>query len=151
MELSDSARRHLARVQASLRAQLPDASYPPAENLHVTLKFLGEANDQQIPAICEGMRDSNGVGSLTLMATELSFFPSRAPARVIVASIAGSEQPIATLHDSIEGRCRTLGFAAETRQYHPACDAGPCLARGFSTDAGAAAGSDGKCLAGPGV
>jgi 2'-5' RNA ligase len=119
IELPDDARRHAARVQTALRVHFPDASYPRAENLHVTLKFLGEAGDRQVALLCESMRHIKVDGVLELAAERMDFFPNRSLARVIVASMAGSEGIVSALHVAIEQRCRKLGFDAENRKYHP--------------------------------
>lgn len=119
LELSDEARRHLECVQQAMRAQLPAASYPKPENLHVTLKFLGHANDGQITGIYESMHQVKISGRLELAADGLDGFPKRRVARVIVAAMSGSDGVMSTLHDAVEQRCRRLGFEGEQRKYRP--------------------------------
>src|SRR5215216_1683245 len=89
IELSDAARQHLARVQETMRGQLPNVSYPRAENLHLTLKFLGDANDRQVEGLYESMAAVKVTGTLRLAASGIGFFPQRGHARVVVAPMAG--------------------------------------------------------------
>lgn len=119
IELSKAAREHLNRVQEGLRVELPKGSFSPAENLHVTLKFLGDVSDRQLPALCDSMQHVRLAGKLALSAARVDFFPSRGLARVIVATMSGSDESVAALNQAIEQRCRKLGFGAESRRYHP--------------------------------
>lgn len=119
IELSENAREHLNRVQERLRDDVPKGSFPRAENLHVTVKFLGEVSDSALPALCESMQHVRVDGELTLTAHQLGFFPLRGLARIAVASMSGSENVVEALHQGIEQRCRKLGFASENRNYRP--------------------------------
>ena len=119
IELSEPARAHLLGAQAMLRDLLPKLSIPRAENLHVTLKFLGDADDRQLDAVYESLRHVQVDGRLELAASAMSAFPQRGAARVLVASMAGSEAVVAALHNAVEQRCRRLGFTSEQRRYHP--------------------------------
>ena len=119
IELPDDVRLHLARVQEAVRGELPSASYPRADNLHVTLKFLGEVDERLLANLCESMQMVKVSGAIELQAARLDAFPPRGPARVIVAAMTGSDGVVSALHEAIEQRCRKLGFDAEQRRYHP--------------------------------
>jgi 2'-5' RNA ligase len=119
IELSDAARQHLARAQEVIRGEVPKGSYPRDENLHVTLKFLGNADDRQVGLLCESLRHVKLDGDLTLRANALACFPPRGEGRIVVASMGGSEGLVGALHQALEQRCRKLGFEAEHRRYHP--------------------------------
>jgi 2'-5' RNA ligase len=101
-----------------MRGRLPKASYPREENLHVTLKFLGDASDRQLEALCDSMRKVKVTGALLLAAAGMAFFPQRGHARVVVASMSGSEGVVAALHGAVEQRCAKMGFTSEQRRYH---------------------------------
>jgi 2'-5' RNA ligase len=119
IDLPDPVREHLVRVQSAVRAEVPKASYPKPENLHITLKFLGEADERQIARLVDSLGRVKIDGALRLTPSGLAFFPPRRHARVIVATMTGSESLVAALHLTVEQRCRALGFASETRKYHP--------------------------------
>jgi 2'-5' RNA ligase len=119
MELSDEAREHLSRVQESVRRELPKGSFPRVQNLHVTLKFLGEVGDRQLAALCESMQHIKLSARIELSAAGIDRFPQHGPPRVIVATMSGSEALVAALHQAIEQRCRKPGFDSENRRYHP--------------------------------
>jgi RNA 2',3'-cyclic 3'-phosphodiesterase len=118
IELPDDVREHLARVQERVRESAGKASYPRAENLHVTLKFLGETRDKDLPPLCESLAKVSG-GSIELTPTGIECFPEKGPVRVITAAMGGSADALAALHKSIEQRCHFLGFDRERRKYRP--------------------------------
>lgn len=118
IELPDAARQHLARAQEAVRETLGKASYPRQENLHVTLKFLGDASDRQVEGLYESMLAVKVDGALRLAAGGIAFFPQRGDARVVVASMTGSDRIVAALHGAVEQRCAKLGFTSEQRRYH---------------------------------
>jgi 2'-5' RNA ligase len=119
IELSDRARQHLARVQEALRGELPMISYPRPENLHVTLKFLGDVDGARLTALCESLARVKLSGTVEIRAAQLDAFPPHGPARILVATMTGSDGVVSALHDAIEQRARKLGFDAEHRRYRP--------------------------------
>jgi RNA 2',3'-cyclic 3'-phosphodiesterase len=119
IELSEAARQHLASVQEAMKGVLPEASYPGPENLHITLRFIGEADARQVEQLLESMQHVKVSGSPVLSAARMVYFPPKGPVRVTAASMVGSEQVVAALHQAVEQRCRKIGFEAEQRRYHP--------------------------------
>ncbi len=53
IELPDYIKTALAALQTELRQARAAVSWTRLENLHVTLKFLGEVEAQQLPAITQ--------------------------------------------------------------------------------------------------
>lgn len=120
---SDEARAGLVRVQAVLRSALEAAgiraSYPAADHLHVTIRFLGEVEDEKIAAIVEAVRGGVRRGAISTSFSELGVFPNRRSAKVVWIGVDNGADG---LHDAAEqvDRClNTLGFAREDRPYTP--------------------------------
>jgi RNA 2',3'-cyclic 3'-phosphodiesterase len=118
IELGEPVRKHLLRVQQQLRRET-EASWARAENLHLTLKFLGEVEPARLPSLCAAMADAALDRSIQLHAAALECFPARGPVRVIAAAVAGEVQRLVELQQSVERACAELGFATEQRQYRP--------------------------------
>lgn len=122
LELSAPAREHLASAQRLLAPALPTASLPRAENLHLTLKFLGEVPDADVAKVIDTLRQVPPVGAVRLKAVALECFPPRGGAvRVVTAALQeGSETGrLARLHEGIEAACQRVGFAREGRAFRP--------------------------------
>ena len=126
IELPAEARAHLARVQERLRSCIASgrprdsqASFTRGENLHITLKFLGEADDGLTAKLAAALVQVRGVGEIVIRAGQVECFPERGPVRIVAAGFAGALPALASLHEAIEERCQGLGFAREMRAYRP--------------------------------
>jgi RNA 2',3'-cyclic 3'-phosphodiesterase len=121
IELPEDVRAHLGRVRAQLvkTMGLDDAvSWVKSENLHVTLKFLGEVPDADAKQLVESL---TGVASerMELSAAGTVYFPKRGPVRVIAVGLDGDVDKLLKLYNDIEDACAAAGFAREGRAYTP--------------------------------
>src|SRR4051812_44642844 len=118
IELPPDVRAHLVEVRHRLEIALPKVAYTKAENLHVTLKFLGDVEAKRVGAIAESLALIKPP-RFELHAAGIDCFPSRGPIRIITAALAGTLPPLRALVESIEQRCKFLGFEKEQRAYRP--------------------------------
>ena len=121
IELPQPVQDHLASVQRLLQPQLDRASMTRDHALHVTLRFLGEADPAQIDPICESLTAASGGGGgpVELSATHGECFPDRGSVRIIAAGFGGDLKRVKALHAAVEQRCVFLGFRREDRPYRP--------------------------------
>lgn len=74
----------LARTSA---LNLPAHRATPAEQVHMTLQFIGDANRAAVGAAAESVeRSAAGIGQFTLTPARLLALPQRGPARLIAAA-----------------------------------------------------------------
>jgi 2'-5' RNA ligase len=118
IELPEDVRAHLIQVRRRLEEHLPKIAYTKAENLHLTLKFLGEVEPKRVDAIVESLSKISPP-RIELFAEKLDCFPNRGPIRIVTAAMNGTLAPLRALVESIEQRCKFLGFAKEQRAYRP--------------------------------
>ena len=85
----------LGRLQAQLKAQLPDPAlrWVAPENFHFTLLFLGEQSEERLPVIEQAMRTAaQQVQPFEVTIGELGAFPDwRRPTVLWVGAKAGAE------------------------------------------------------------
>ena len=81
IELPDAVKQQLTAVQRSPLAAL---RWAPAEQLHVTLKFLGEVPDADVPAIIEHLAKLPTAEDATLAVVERSIHSTKSGARLEV-------------------------------------------------------------------
>ncbi|MFA5312729.1 MAG: RNA 2',3'-cyclic phosphodiesterase [Methanomassiliicoccales archaeon] len=87
------------------------------ENVHVTLKFLGDAEEAQVPKIVEFMGSSvAGIPPFTISLRDTGYFPPRGPARTIWVGIEGAG-PIAMIAARLEESLADIGFVPEGREF----------------------------------
>jgi RNA 2',3'-cyclic 3'-phosphodiesterase len=95
-------------------------SFVAPENLHITLKFLGEMSDAKAAELALAAQERlKSDGPLTLRPSGLVLFPPRGAARVMAVGFEGDTQALIGLQAQIEAICQEQGFAREARGYVP--------------------------------
>ncbi|HEY7120213.1 MAG TPA: RNA 2',3'-cyclic phosphodiesterase [Tepidisphaeraceae bacterium] len=121
IELPDPTRNHLAAIIEKLRPHptLKDAvTWTRPENLHVTLKFLGPVEDKFLPNLIAGLRKIT-FPALPFTIERFLVLPGPGPARVLAATLTGSERLLADFFTAIEQTVAPLGIPRERRAYKP--------------------------------
>lgn len=119
IELPADMKRHLARMSDVLRAQRLKLSLTRAENLHVTVKFIGEVSDDQVPKLCDALAGISPSGGMWLAIDHLLMFPPRGPVLIVGGGVGGDAEKLVQAHKAIDERCGALGIPRENRQYRP--------------------------------
>jgi 2'-5' RNA ligase len=112
----------LERIEESisdLRDLGLEARFSKVQSIHLTLKFLGNVNQERIPlvvtALQEGVQEAS---SFALTVHELGVFPNLRKPRVVWAGIE-QDQRLTALQQRVEACLQPLGFEAERRSFHP--------------------------------
>jgi len=120
VELEPALRRPLTRL---LREQLPrtrEVRWCTEQQLHVTLKFLGEVSDGQLSAVCDAVTAAaDSVEPFSLHLTGLGCFPSPRSPRVLWCGVEDPAGGCARWVDLADPLFEDLGFSRETRKFHP--------------------------------
>lgn len=121
IELPKPVLDHLQRAIDALRArpQLRDGiSFSRPENLHVTLKFLGEVEDAHLPNLITALQKLR-FGEMRFTVERFIVLPGQGPARVLAANLIGDNSPLLDLFMQLEATVQPLGIAREARAYKP--------------------------------
>jgi RNA 2',3'-cyclic 3'-phosphodiesterase len=87
---------------------------------HVTLKFLGWCRPETVDAVVDAARRVAGtIEPFRFSAARLGAFPSAQKATIVWAGIDDAAGRVAALADKVEQEMSGLGFARETRRFHP--------------------------------
>lgn len=104
-----------------LKLALPDGlvRWTPPENMHVTLKFIGETERHEVSKITETVEGCCRAASrYELVIGGLGAFPSPSRPRVLWAGATDMEGMTRRLHACIEVGLASLGFSLEKRALH---------------------------------
>jgi 2'-5' RNA ligase len=118
LEIPSAVRENLAELLKSLRAASPQTRWVRPENLHVTLKFIGEVPEARLAAIRSALAGAHSAQPVVLDFRGLGFFPNEKHPRVLWAGIETSEN-LKTLAADIEKATETLGIPQEQRPFSP--------------------------------
>ncbi len=120
IELPDELKKEMVKVQARLRKADVDASWTRAEGMHLTLKFMGEVAEQQVPEILSDLRKAlEGAGPLRLEVKGVGTFPNPKNTRVVWIGLSGDIEKLMQRQSSIEHAMVLLGMEREERKFAP--------------------------------
>jgi 2'-5' RNA ligase len=117
MELPEDIRRLMARVQDTLRGVI-DAKWVQAEQMHLTLKFLGETTDEELPEVVEALKGIR-FEAVELWTEGVVCFPPHGAIRIVAAELGDGEGKCARLTAEIDRACHEVGFKLEGRKWTP--------------------------------
>jgi RNA 2',3'-cyclic 3'-phosphodiesterase len=118
LEIASTVRESLAGLLKFLRAVSPQTRWVRAENLHVTLKFIGEVPETKLAAIRSALAHVRSEQAVVLDFRGLGFFPNEKHPRVFWAGIEASPN-LNTLAADVEEAMKTLGIPGEQRPFSP--------------------------------
>jgi RNA 2',3'-cyclic 3'-phosphodiesterase len=116
LELSGEIRERLTVAQEALRTCSARMTFVEPDNIHITVKFLGEVDERRMPSVLEAVK-------------KIPFAPF--PIRVGEVTVNNPKRPFTiwcTIWDAgkseelfslVEGALAPLGFSLETRRFTP--------------------------------
>ena len=90
------------------------------ENLHLTLRFLGDTAGEQLPGLAVGL-DALGLRHrpFTLSVAGIGCFPNLRRPRVIWAGLQDAQERLGPLQQEVEEMVKGVGWPAESRSFRP--------------------------------
>lgn len=118
IELSKETKDWIAGLQGQLKNSGADVKWVKPENIHLTLKFLGEIDDRQLNSIIGILQDSNkDRNSFYIRLSSLGAFPKINFPRVIWIGIDKGETESKQIAKDLEEELTKVGLAKEKRPY----------------------------------
>ncbi|MGE0653819.1 MAG: RNA 2',3'-cyclic phosphodiesterase, partial [Alphaproteobacteria bacterium] len=94
--------------------------WTPAEQLHVTVKFLGDVPDADVPKVCTALeRTAQGMESFSATFETTGCFPPRGPVRIVWAGANDETGEFQACAGCVESEMEVLGFPREDRPFTP--------------------------------
>ena len=107
----------LSERLTGLRGQIPGARWVPPENLHITLRFIGEV-DEETAADLDAVLARIDAPSFEIGLQGVGHFESRGLVRALWAGVA-RDPALDHLQARVETACQRAGLAPEGRKFHP--------------------------------
>jgi len=118
LELPPSVISLLEKVQEDLKSMGLPAKWVRPENIHLTLKFIGNINPGDIDKIGGAMMDAvDDFAAITLVAGGVGVFPGIKRPRVIWVGLGGQIQSLFTMQRMLEDKLADLGFNKEKKPF----------------------------------
>ena len=121
VDLSKPLRDRLVSLQESLARTGAAVKWVEVENLHVTLLFLGEVDERELPPLCRAVSVTCGRHERFPLSVEtVGCFPNPRRPRVVWAGVGEGGPELVALHDALEPPLMELGcYRREERSYTP--------------------------------
>jgi len=118
IELSQQIRDTLAQIQSHLKYAGVDVKWVEKDNIHLTLKFLGEVSEEKIKKI-KSILDNIGktVKSFEISLKDIGAFPKIDYPRVIWVGLDKGAKESGELAEKINDSLSKIGFQKETRDF----------------------------------
>lgn len=118
IELPDEVKSEIAQFQARFKGEPASVSWTKPENVHLTLKFLGDVEEERLAEVHRILVEVAACFSpFELAASGCGVFPSERNPRVLWIGVREDEGHLQRLARAVEDAMAGLGFAREDRPF----------------------------------
>ncbi|MDF2839554.1 MAG: 2-5 ligase [Clostridia bacterium] len=120
INFSKAVKEDIITIQEQVRSNASKGRFKHVDNFHITLKFLGEIEQQQSEEIAKKLEVlAAQYSSFELSLKEIGQFKGRDKIRTLYIGLGGNIEALKRLNQATEGAMEALGFKKETRPYTP--------------------------------
>ncbi|MDD2702747.1 MAG: RNA 2',3'-cyclic phosphodiesterase [Candidatus Omnitrophica bacterium] len=119
IELPEEVKEYLRRLQGKLKESGADVKWAAPRNIHLTLKFLGEVDEnktQEIAVLIE--KTAKTTRSFVIHLSVLGGFPAINSPRIIWIGIDKGDIEVKDIAKNLEESLEAIGIPAEDRKFH---------------------------------
>ena len=119
LELPEELKKSLRRLQAAFRQHIAGVKWVRPENMHLTLKFLGDISPDRVPPVAAALEGlAAGRAPFFFDAAGIGAFPNSRNPKVLWAGME-AEDSLKLFHAELEAALAAMGFAREDRPFAP--------------------------------
>ncbi|WP_087972135.1 RNA 2',3'-cyclic phosphodiesterase [Oceanobacillus rekensis] len=104
--------------QEKLKEHLTYKQWPHREDLHITLKFLGEVDDNNIQQLIKELQTVGKIPAMDLNVGGIGTFGNPKKPRVLWAGVERTDS-LSKLQQVVEDGAVQIGYEKESREYRP--------------------------------
>lgn len=120
VELSPDIRARASELVRKLSPSGVKATWVKPEQIHLTLKFLGDTPANELAGVCQAVeRAAATMESFDIECGGAGAFPNLGRPRTLWIGIRDPEQKLERLHRAVEDELAKVGFRPEHRRYQP--------------------------------
>ncbi len=119
-EIDEAIRNRLAETIKEAGARIDGMKWVAPENIHITLRFLGEVEDPSVERIVDALEGTlSDADAFAVSVRGLGAFPPRGSPQVLWAGVTDGAENLVSLNDAVESALEPVGFEREKRRFSP--------------------------------
>lgn len=120
VDLTADHKRSLGRLARQLAERWPEYRWCDEDQFHVTLNFLGDVPDEQIPRVCQIMRESlTAHNRFSFDLAGLGAFPKNARPRVVWAGVDQGKSQLSRIYHDLRENLEELRLERDRKAFRP--------------------------------
>lgn len=119
IDSNEKIRNCLVKIQKSLERTGADLKLVEPENIHLTLKFLGNVSENRLELVKEKIRNIEKIDSFELQVNGLGVFPRPSFIRVIWAGVSKGGDKTVDLRKKLDKKLAEIDFEPEDKDFTP--------------------------------
>jgi len=120
VELPEDIRERLEVVEKQLKSANADVKWVALQNFHITLKFLGSIDKDELTVVSEAMKRAiEGIPSFEITISHTGAFPRVSKPSVIWVGISDGTAQLKKLAGRLDSELELIGFEREKREFSP--------------------------------
>lgn len=110
----------LYAIQKNLQKSGVQVKWVAPKNIHITLKFLGDIDEESINPICQTIEPiTHAASSFAVRLGKLNVFPETQSPRIILVRLQTSDDTLVQLNQTISMRLKILNIPPENKEFTP--------------------------------
>jgi 2'-5' RNA ligase len=110
----------IVEVEEKLRATNAEVRWESIEKFHITLKFLGNVEEEKLHSLGNRLEEVlTPFSAFNLTYQGVGCFPNQHHPRVVWIGAENEDGTLKRIQESIEGVAESFGFQREAREFHP--------------------------------
>lgn len=120
VDVNPETRAALARDLSFLKREAPRVKWSSVDNLHLTLKFLGDVKENDLDELFSALDEAlTGFEPFVIAVGGIGVFPHWRTPRIVWAGCGDGADEATRLQRVIDRACADLGYEAERRPFQP--------------------------------
>lgn len=109
----------MVRVQKKLEQIGGDLKIVEPENIHLTLKFLGDISRSKLRAVEDVLREASYADPFRIQVSSLGVFPNPSFIRVVWAGVDEGSEKLKTIRKEIDEGLSKVGISTDDEEFTP--------------------------------
>ncbi len=119
VESNEEVQKSLTKVQKQLKRTGADLNLVSPENIHLTLRFLGDVSESRIDYVKDAVHNSIEVGPFQAEVTGMGVFPEPGYIRVIWAGVDEGTEELEVLRKNLDENLAEIGISPDDKDFTP--------------------------------